>query len=97
MMNGPVFLRHLNAFEPFGKALDHILLKKPWCSDATVISLHRDRPPSQVWQHHGRDHLVIRGKFAFRDPVFREKNLVRMRDHDHPEINVAWLSRNSGK
>src|SRR5262249_39732239 len=59
-----------------------VLLEKSLLADATMIPFHRDGTAADMWQHERRDGLVIRGELALGDPVVREQDLVRMRNHD---------------
>ena len=59
-----VLLRHLDALEPRGEALRHVLLDEALLADAGRKALHRDRPAADVRQHHRRDRLVVGGELA---------------------------------
>src|ERR1043166_10212798 len=82
MMDRAVLLRNFNALEPLRKTLRHVLLKETLLGNAAMVALHRDRPTTQVRQHHRRDHLVVRGELALRDPVSGKQDLFRMSDHE---------------
>jgi hypothetical protein len=48
-------------------------------------------------QHHGRNHLVVSGEFAFRNPVIGKQDLFRMSYH-HVSLSVAAIgTTHSGK
>src|SRR5512144_2592101 len=81
MMNGATLLWYFHAVQPFGKAFDYILLKKSFCSNPTMIALHRDWTSSQMGQHHRGDHLVVVGQLALGYTIRRKHNLVRVGDH----------------
>src|SRR6185437_13819682 len=81
MMYRAALLRDLHALEPVRKTFHDIFLKEAFGRNAPMVTLHRDRPPSQVRQHVGRNHLVVCGEFTLGDPVIREHQLLRMRDH----------------
>src|SRR5919112_4899441 len=86
MMNGAVLLGHLDALQPLGKTLRHVLLEKPRLRDAGVIALHRDGTRPDVREHHGRDRLVVRREVALGDgrlrSLWREQYFVGMADLD---------------
>src|SRR5687768_11033971 len=81
MMDRATMLRHLDALEPLRESFRYVLLEEPLRPDATMITLHRYRAATQMRQHDWRNRLVIRGKFAFRDPFTGKQNLFRMSDH----------------
>ena len=81
MVHDAVLLGNLDALQPFRKPFRHILLNKSLLADAGRKAFHRDGTTNDVRQHHGRDHLVVSGEFAFRNPVIREQHLFGMGDH----------------
>src|SRR4051812_21228303 len=81
MMYGAAFLWDFDPLQPLGKAFFHIFLEEAVSTDAAMVSLHRDGPPAYVRQHIRRNELVIRREFALGDPVLREHQLLRMRNH----------------
>src|SRR4051794_10484761 len=82
MVHGPTLFWNFGAFEPAGKSLHDVLLKKSGRADAAVIPFHRDGTAADVRQQARSDRFVIRGKLALGDPVFREQNLFRVGNHD---------------
>src|SRR3954462_674900 len=89
MMHDAILLQHFDALQPGRKSLRHVLLPEPFRADTRGISLHGERPPAQVRQHHRRDRFVISGQLALGDPVVREQNLVGVGNH--------WSSRTTSR
>src|SRR5690242_11756974 len=81
MMYDAILLRDLHALEPRRESLHDVLLEKSLLADTAVKPLHGYRAPRDVWQHHGRDHLVILRQLALGDAVVGEEHLLRVRDH----------------
>ena len=81
MVHDAVFLRDLDTLQPFRKSFRHILLNKSLLTDAGRKAFHRDGTTNNMRQHHGRNHLVVSGEFAFRDPVIGEQHFFGMGDH----------------
>src|SRR5262245_13047390 len=80
-MHDAVLLRYLDAPQPLGKSLRHVLLPEAFLPDARRISLHRHRSSAEVWEHDGSDRLVIGSQIALGELVVGEQHLLGMRDH----------------
>src|SRR5262249_10206454 len=80
MVYRPALFLYLDALQPFREAFRNVLLKESLLGDSTVEPLHGDGPTTNVRQHGGRNHLVIRREFTLRNAVIREQHLFGMRD-----------------
>src|SRR5204862_7024515 len=81
MMDDAVLLGNLDTLQPFPKTFRHIFLEKSLFADAGRKAFHRYRTTSDVRQHHGCNHLVVSGEFAFRNSVIRKQDLFGMGDY----------------
>src|SRR5215472_2076361 len=82
MVHRATLLRDFDTLQPGWKAFRHILLEKTFAPDAAMVSLHRDRTSTEMWQHVWRNRFVIGCEFTLGDPILGEQQLFRMRDHE---------------
>src|SRR5262245_21081730 len=81
MVHDAASLGDLDSLQPFRKTFRDVLLQKSFFTDARRIAFHRYGTAHDMRQHRGRHHFVVSGEFALRNPVIREHDLLRMRDH----------------
>ena len=88
IVDSPFLLGNLDASQPVREPFLHILLNETLFPNAGGIPFHRDGTIRNVRQHHGRDRLVVVGKFTFCDAVVRKQDFVGMGD-DHVSLTTA--------
>src|SRR6185503_16079179 len=81
MMDDAVLFGDLDAPQPLRKPLRDVLLPESLLADAGGVTFHRDRPPAQMGEDHGRHGLVVGCQIALGNPVIGEEHLLGMRDH----------------
>ena len=66
-----------------------LLLEEVLALPPVRVALHREGPPTEVRDQHGRHVAVVREQVALRDPLLRPERLVEVREPQHPATACA--------